>query len=92
MKFSAGDKVGQHPKPVMHHEQVPKLNAFERGMEGMASKIGGCFGSMGNNACCRALTNNPVANLVLHVRLPSPQSSLCSCLIAKDLKLRWHRL
>ena len=74
---SAGNKVGQHPNPVMHHEPVPKLNAFERGMEGAASKIGACFGSMGNNACCRALTNNPVSNLVLHVRLHSLPRAPC---------------
>ena len=70
---SAGNKVGQHQTPVMHHEPVPKLNALERGMEGAVSKISACFGGMGNNACCRALTNNPVSNRVLHVRLHSPR-------------------
>ncbi len=72
---SAENKAGQHPKPVMHHEPVPKLNALERGMESAASSVAACFSSMGNNACCRVLTNNPVSNLVLHVRLQPPQSS-----------------
>lgn len=78
---SAGNKVGQHPKPVMHHEPVPKLNALERGMESAFSKISACFGSMGNNACCRALTNNPVSNLVLHVRPYFPLSAVRICLM-----------
>ncbi|BDA40405.1 phosphate-repressible phosphate permease pho-4 [Coccomyxa sp. Obi] len=55
------------PEPVvLHKHPEPKMNALERGMESFASKISGFCTAAGNSKTVKTLTNNPVANVVLH--------------------------
>lgn len=55
------------PEPVvLHKHPEPKMNALERGMESLAAKISGLCTASGNSKVAKALTNNPVAKVVLH--------------------------